>query len=57
MVEHPGEYRWSSYRANGQGEDNALIRPHSLYDASGLMQSAGKRLIGSCSATNWSRGW
>ncbi len=36
MVEHPGEYRWSSYRANGQGEENALIRPHVLYDALGL---------------------
>jgi len=36
MVEHPGEYRWSSYRANGQGEDNAVIRPHSLYEALGL---------------------
>ena len=36
MVEHPGEYRWSSYRANGQGEENALIRSHVLYDALGL---------------------
>jgi len=36
MVEHPGEYRWSSYRANGQGEENALIRPHVLYGALGL---------------------
>ncbi|MCE9568451.1 MAG: transposase [Rhodocyclales bacterium] len=36
MVEHPADYRWSSYRANGQGEDNALIRPHSLYEALGL---------------------
>ncbi len=36
MVEHPGDYRWSSYRANGQGEDNALIRPHPLYAALGL---------------------
>ena len=36
MVGHPGEYRWSSYRANGQGEDNTVIRPHSLYAALGL---------------------
>jgi putative transposase len=36
MVVHPGEYRWSSYRANGQGEENALIRPHGLYEALGL---------------------
>ena len=31
MVEHPGEYRWSSYRANAQGEENALVQPHELY--------------------------
>lgn len=36
MVEHPGDYRWSSYRANGHGENNALIRPHVLYEALGL---------------------
>lgn len=36
MVEHPGEYPWSSYRANGQGEENALIRPHRLYESLGL---------------------
>ncbi len=36
MVEHPGEYRWSSYQANGQGENNPLIRPHALYEALGL---------------------
>jgi len=33
MVEHPGEYRWSSYRANAQGELNALLTPHPLYTA------------------------
>ncbi len=31
MVEHPGDYRWSSYRTNAQGEDLEVIRPHSLY--------------------------
>lgn len=30
MVEHPGEYRWSSYRANAQGEENPLVQPHEL---------------------------
>ena len=25
MAVHPGEYRWSSYRANGQGETNPLV--------------------------------
>ena len=31
MVEHPAEYRWSSYRVNGQGEQSTLIHPHKLY--------------------------
>ncbi|MCW5204510.1 transposase [Desulfobulbus sp. US1] len=31
MVQHPGEYRWSSYRVNGQGEKSELITPHPLY--------------------------
>ena len=35
MVTHPGDYRWSSYRANGQGEDNLLVSPHALYMAMG----------------------
>ena len=35
MVVHPAEYRWSSYRANAQGEESPLIVPHSLYLALG----------------------
>lgn len=35
IVAHPAEYRWSSYRANAQGEGNALVRPHPLYEALG----------------------
>jgi putative transposase len=31
MAAHPGEYRWSSYRANAQGEADALLSPHALY--------------------------
>lgn len=31
MVEHPAQYRWSSYAANAQGIDNAIIRPHGVY--------------------------
>jgi putative transposase len=31
MVEHPAQYRWSSYPANAQGIDNAIIQPHELY--------------------------
>ncbi len=35
MVRSPGQYRWSSYRHNGQGKENELIRPHKLYKALG----------------------
>jgi putative transposase len=32
MVSHPGEYPWSSYRANALGETNPIITPHYLYE-------------------------
>ncbi|HQQ75120.1 MAG TPA: transposase [Pseudomonadales bacterium] len=35
MVEHPEQYRWSSYRANARGEHNVLINPHWLYESLG----------------------
>ncbi len=31
MVAHPAEYRWSSYRANGQGEECSILQPHPTY--------------------------
>ncbi len=31
MVQTPGEYRWSSFRANAQGERHPLITPHALF--------------------------
>lgn len=31
MVNHPGEYKWSSYHANAQGGIDPLIEPHPLY--------------------------
>lgn len=35
MVNHPGEYKWSSYRVNGQAEKSELIKYHPLYNALG----------------------
>ena len=35
MVEDPGQYRWSSYGHNAQGQADALITPHLLYNALG----------------------
>ncbi len=31
MVAHPGDYPWSSYRANAQGETDPVLAPHDLY--------------------------
>ncbi len=31
MVNDPAHYRWSSYRANGLGQSDLLIMPHSVY--------------------------
>ncbi len=31
-VVRPGDYRWSSYRANAQGRPNALLEPHSAFE-------------------------
>ena len=35
MTRSPGQYRWSSYRANAQGVEDTLITPHPLYGALG----------------------
>jgi putative transposase len=35
LVKAPGEYRWSSYRANALGETDRLVKPHSEYLALG----------------------
>ena len=34
-VKHPEEYRWSSYRTNGQGEKSEVIAYHMLYQSLG----------------------
>ena len=31
LAADPGEYRWSSYRANAQGQPSPLIEPHPAY--------------------------
>ncbi|TSD79705.1 transposase [Pseudomonas sp. KBS0710] len=42
MVAHPGDYRWTSYRANAQGELSGFISPHAVYSdlGSGVAQRA-----------------
>ena len=31
MVQYPGDYRWSSFRANALGEETDLLKNHSIY--------------------------
>lgn len=49
MVGHPAEYRWSSYRANAQGEADALVTPHEMYlrlgDSDASRQAAYRELF------------
>lgn len=33
MVEHPGEYKWSSYAANAQGKNDHTLSAHAVYQA------------------------
>jgi hypothetical protein len=39
MVNAPVQYRWSSYRYNGQGKDDEPIKPHPMYMALGTTRS------------------
>lgn len=49
MVAFPGNYRWSSYRCNAEGNSDALLTPHSLYlrlgDSSDERRRAYQRLF------------
>lgn len=40
MVRFPGNYKWSSYRANAEGRRDVLVTPHSVYErlAQGSME-------------------
>ena len=45
MVEHPGEYRWSSYAANAQGQANPLLSAHPLYEELGSEPEARRQAL------------
>ncbi|RZA28871.1 MAG: transposase [Proteobacteria bacterium] len=36
MVEHPGDYPWSSYGYNAQGSTSPLVHPHPFYQSLGV---------------------
>ena len=40
MVARPGDYRWSSYRANAFGLEDALVTPHAIYQELGGTKGA-----------------
>lgn len=40
MVRTPAQYRWSSYRCNGQGKEDERVTPHPLYMALGRTRVA-----------------
>lgn len=40
LVLRPGDYRWSSFRSNAVGQDDALVTPHPLYYALGRSQES-----------------
>lgn len=41
MVNHPEEYRWSSYHANALGKESSLRTPHSEYLSLGRANEEG----------------
>ena len=49
VVARPGDYRWSSFRANALGHDDPVVTPHPLYYALGrsadLRRSAYARFV------------
>ena len=40
MVDHPSNYRWSSFRCNAEAEDNPLVDHHDVYLAIGPNKTA-----------------
>jgi putative transposase len=52
MVAHPGDYKWSSFRAHGLGETVPWLTPHAVYMALGSRpeerQAAYRVLCGEC---------
>lgn len=40
MVEHPGEYPWSSFQSNGMGKEIELLTPHYLYQELGSTKAS-----------------
>ncbi|HEU5177718.1 MAG TPA: transposase [Burkholderiales bacterium] len=35
IITTPAQYRWSSYRANAEGQERGFLKPHAVYEALG----------------------
>jgi putative transposase len=46
MVQHPRDYRWSSYRAHALGAADALLTAHQLHDALGATPAERQKRYG-----------
>ncbi|WP_290799023.1 hypothetical protein [Halomonas sp.] len=57
MVAHPGEYRWSSYAANAQGQVVPSSRPMGRSWNWAQAPLIATEANASCSATIWPRAW
>jgi putative transposase len=44
MVARPGDFPWSSYRTNAEGEQSAIVTPHHDYLALGVDEADRARL-------------
>jgi len=47
MVTQPGAYRWSSFRANAEGRDDGILRPHSEFLSLGANEESRRRAYAS----------
>nr|WP_232965940.1 transposase [Pseudomonas palleroniana] len=45
MVAHPGNYRWTTYRANAQGEPSSFLSPHVVSRELGSSTRATSRIL------------
>jgi putative transposase len=46
MVQHPGEYRWSSFAVNAQGKPDTMLTRHPLYLALGKNRQQRELVLG-----------
>lgn len=53
MVNHPSEYKWTSYMCDAYGEVNRLICTHETYSRLGLSEEARQQVYASLFELLW----